>query len=281
VTNSYGVDTNWYVDSGATDHITGELEKLSFRNKYHGGDHVHAADGSGMGIANVGHCTVCSPSGVFQLKNVLHVPQANKNLCSVNRFTKDNHVYFEFHPTHFLIKEPKTRRTLRRGRCEGGLYPLHSTNKILESSNNQAYGATKPSSTLWHHRLGHASSRVVKQVLDQHKLPFIFDHNKDRVCDTCQQGKIHQLPYPKSMSVSAGPMDLIFSDVWGPAPTSIGNHNYYVSFIDDYSKFTWLFFIRHKSEVFACFHKFQSLVERQFGRKILAVQSDWGANIDP
>jgi histone deacetylase 1/2 len=142
------------------------MEKLSFRNKYHGSDHVHAADGSGMDIANVGHCTVRSPGGVFQLKNVLHVLQAHKNLCSVNRFTKDNHVYFEFHPTHFLIKEPETRRTLHRGRCEGGLYPLHSTNKVFESSNKQAYGATKPSSTLWHHRLGHASSRVVKQVLD-------------------------------------------------------------------------------------------------------------------
>jgi hypothetical protein len=196
-----------------------------------------------MDIANVGHCTVRSPGGVFQLKNVLHVPQAHKNLCSVNRFTKDNHVYFEFHPTHFLIKEPETRRTLHRGSCEGGLYPLHSTNKVFEY---------------------------------QHRLPFIFDHNKNRVCDACQQGKIHQLPYPKSTSVSAGPMDLIFSDVWGPSPTSVGNHNYYVSFIDDYNKFTWLFLIRHKYEVFACFHKFQSLVERQIGRKVLAVQSEGG-----
>jgi histone deacetylase 1/2 len=71
-------------------------------------------------------------------------------------------------------------------------------------------------------------------------------------------------------------MDLVFSDVWGPAPTSIGHHNYYVSFIDDHSKFTWIYMLRHKSEVFQCFHNFQSLAERQFGRKILAVQTDWG-----
>ena len=45
---SYGVDTNWYLDTGATDHITGELEKLSFRDKYNGGEQVHAANGSGM-----------------------------------------------------------------------------------------------------------------------------------------------------------------------------------------------------------------------------------------
>jgi len=71
-------------------------------------------------------------------------------------------------------------------------------------------------------------------------------------------------------------MDLIFSDVWGPAPTSVGKNNYYVSFIDDYSKFTWIYLLHHKSEVFSCFRDFQNLVERQFGRKILKVQSDWG-----
>jgi histone deacetylase 1/2 len=84
------------------------------------------------------------------------------------------------------------------------------------------------------------------------------------------------LPYPKSVSRSKSPLDLIFSDVWGRAPTSVGRFEYYVSFIDDYSKFTWIYLIRHKSEVFKCFHTFQTLVERQFGQKILAVQSDWG-----
>jgi len=68
----------------------------------------------------------------------------------------------------------------------------------------------------------------------------------------------------------------VFSDVWGPAPTSIGRHSYYVSFIDDFSKFTWIYLLRYKSEVFQCFRDFQSMVERQYNHKILAVQSDWG-----
>ena len=49
-TSSYGVDTNWYKDSDATDHITGELEKLTVRDKYDGGEQVHAANGTGMEI---------------------------------------------------------------------------------------------------------------------------------------------------------------------------------------------------------------------------------------
>lgn len=60
-TIGYGVDTNWYMDSGATDHITSDLEKLTIRDKYHGGEHVHAANGSGMEISHVGHSTLHSP----------------------------------------------------------------------------------------------------------------------------------------------------------------------------------------------------------------------------
>jgi histone deacetylase 1/2 len=111
-------------------------------------------------------------------------------------------------------------------------------------------------------------------VLSRHKLSFSKESNNN-VCNACQQGKSHRLPYPRSTGISAKPLDLIFSDVWGPVPTFVGRNNYYVSFIDDHSKFTWIYLLRHKSEVFQCFHDFQQLVERQFDRKILAVQTDW------
>jgi histone deacetylase 1/2 len=49
-----------------------------------------------------------------------------------------------------------------------------------------------------------------------------------------------------------------------------------VSFIDDFSKFTWVYLLRHKSDVFQKFHEFQNMVERQFDRKIITMQTDWG-----
>jgi hypothetical protein len=116
--------------------------------------------------------------------------------------------------------------------------------------------------SLWHSRLGHASTLVVQQVLGRHKLPFIRDPNKHAVCDACQRGKSHQPPYLQSTSVSTSSMDLVFFDVWGLAPTSVGQNNYYVSFIDDFSKFTWIYLLRHKSEVFQRIHDSQNLVER-------------------
>ena len=68
--------------------------------------------------------------------------------------------------------------------------------------------------------------------------------------------------------------------MWGPAQESVGRKKYYVSFIDDFSKFTWIYFLKYKSEVFQKFHDFQNLVERQFDKKILAIQTDWGGEYE-
>jgi histone deacetylase 1/2 len=266
---SYGVDTNWYTDTGATDHIIGELEKLTVRDKYTGNDQVHTVSGAGMEIDQIGQSLVHTPTRPLHLNYVLYVPKANKNLVSVHRLTSDNHAFLEFHPNHFFVKDQATKKVLLRGECKGGLYPLKSL------PNKHAFAAIKPSSSRWHGHLGHPSSAVVQQVFSKNKLPFVSDTHKDSACDACQKGKSHQLPYPRSTSVSNKPLDLVFSDVWGPAP-SVGRYNYYVSFIDDFSKFTWIYLIRHKSEVFNHFLDFQNLVERMFDRKILAMQIDWG-----
>ena len=76
------------------------------------------------------------------------------------------------------------------------------------------------------------------------------------VCDACQLGKSHQLPYPTSTSVSTVPLEQVFSDVWGPAPISVGKHSYYVSFIDDFSKFTWIYLLKNRSDVYQVFLNF-------------------------
>ena len=100
--------------------------------------------------------------------------------------------------------------------------------------------------------MGHPSSIIVDRVIRDNNLSFSRESSL-AVCDACQQAKSHQLPYPKSTSVSSYPLELIFSDVWGPAPQSVGRYQYYVSFIDDFSKFTWIYLLRNRSEVFQVF----------------------------
>jgi histone deacetylase 1/2 len=84
----------------------------------------------------------------------------------------------------------------------------------------------------------------------------------------------------RSTSVSTSPLQLVFSDVWGPAPSSVGKYTYYVSFINDFSKFTWIYLLKNFFDVFQVFENFQQLVECQFDKKILAIQSNWGGEYE-
>jgi histone deacetylase 1/2 len=276
--NSYNVDTNRYTGTGTgtTDHITGELEKLAVRNKYNDVDQIHTANGAGMRISHIGKSTIHTPARQLYLKNILHVPSTKKNLVPVHRLASDNNVFFEFHPDHFLIKDRDTKSTLLEGPCRKGLYPLPSAS----SSSKQAFGVNKVSIHRWHSRLGHPTFPVVEKVLRSNNLPHLLESNKQSVFGACQEAKSHQLPYPISTSVSTQPLELVFSDVWGPSIDSVGRYKYYVSFIDDFSKFTWIYLLKYKFEVFQKFHEFQSLVERLFDRKIVVVQSDWGGEYE-
>jgi hypothetical protein len=132
-TYAYGVDTNWYVDTGATDHIIGQLDKLTTREKYKGTDQIHTASGEGMNIKHIGHTIVPTPSRPLHLKNILHVPQASKNLVSVHRLIADNYAFLEIHGKYFLIKDKATRRTILEGPCRRGSLPS-SCRHPLETS---------------------------------------------------------------------------------------------------------------------------------------------------
>jgi hypothetical protein len=108
------------MDTGATDHITGELEKLTIRDKYTGNEEVHAANGAGMEIDYVGHSILHSPHSQIHLNNILHVPKSNKSLVSVHWLACDNNAFLEFHPNHFFIKQQGTKRILLHGSSEKG-----------------------------------------------------------------------------------------------------------------------------------------------------------------
>jgi hypothetical protein len=250
-TASYGSDNNWYTDSKATDHITGELDKLTMHDAYNGTDQIHAANGAGMEISHIGTSVIPTPCRNLVLNNVLHVPSANKNLISVHKFTLDNDIFIEFHPFNFFIKDRKTKRVLLQGPCRGGLYPLPSFASKLRKL---IFNVTRFSVDHWHNRLGHPARDIVVRVIRENKLPCAsLDTISHSVCDPCLRAKARQLPYSVSSSRATAPLELTHSDVWGPAIQSFGRKKYYVSFIDDYSKFIWIYLLHRKSEVFQYF----------------------------
>jgi len=67
-------------------------------------------------------------------------------------------------------------------------------------------------------------------------------------CSGCKLAKFFALPLCKSISSSLAPFDLVHSDVWGPSPVSTkGGSRYYVSFIYDFTRFTWIYLLKRQS----------------------------------
>jgi hypothetical protein len=117
--HGYNVDPTCYSDTGGTDNITIEVDKLAVRENYTGREQIHAANGGGIQITRVGNSALVIPSHVLSLKNVLCVPTSYKSLVFVHHFTRDNHVYIEYHRYFFLVKDPHTRKVMLRDKCRG------------------------------------------------------------------------------------------------------------------------------------------------------------------
>jgi histone deacetylase 1/2 len=262
-------DANWYVDTGATDHATSDMERLTVKERYNGGDQIHVANGVGLSITHIGHSSITGSNRPLYLNSILVAPKINKHLISVKKLATDNDAFVEFHPKYFCVKDRATKNILLTGKRRNGLY-------VLPANNRQALLTANVSQDLWHQRLGHPATPVVLRILQKNNVAVDKSVLPSSVCNACQLGKAHQLPFYPSTHVSTAPLQLIHTDVWGPALPSANNSKYYVSFIDDFSRYVWVYFLKCKSEVEAVFLPFQKHVEHMLDAKIRSVQSDWG-----
>jgi hypothetical protein len=98
-TTSYMVDPNWYTDTGATDHITSDLDRLAVRER---GDTVQVGNDVGLRIMHTSHSSINIATRPLALRNILHVPTISKHLLSVHKFSHDNDIFFEYHPWSFF-----------------------------------------------------------------------------------------------------------------------------------------------------------------------------------
>ena len=132
---------------------------------------------------------------------------------------------------------------------------------------------------LWHARSGHVSYHKLKVMMSKSMLKGLpqLECREDIVCAGCQYGKAHQLPYRESKFRATEPLELIHSDVFGPVKqASISGMHYTVTFIDDFSRYVWVFFMKEKSETLSKFKEFQMKIEKEVGRKIKCLRTDNG-----
>ena len=161
--------TTWFPDTDANQHVTPDLATLTDSAPYLGNDFLHVGDGKALDISHVGHTTLYSPKRLFTLTNVLRVPHITKPLLSVQKFCRDNHVYFEFHDSVFYVKDLVTKEVLLSSRSHDGLYVLSESSA---TSVPQAFWSPCISATaeLWHRRLGHPTPRILNLLVSDNKI---------------------------------------------------------------------------------------------------------------
>jgi hypothetical protein len=100
------------------------------------------------------------------------------------------------------------------------------------------------------------------------------------MCHPCLEGKFSKLPFPQHVNKSVIPFETIHTDLWGPAPCpSIDGYRYYTIFVDECTRYCWIFPLVNKSDLFSTFVLFYSFVVNQFTSTIKTLQTDGGENI--
>ena len=130
---------------------------------------------------------------------------------------------------------------------------------------------------LWHMRLGHPNDQILLCLFP--KINFVQNNVNgfDQSCIHCLYGKMHNVHFPNSQFKASFPFELVQSDLWGPAPiVSVNGFRYYILFVDHYSRFSWLYPLKSKSEAFTKFVHFNAMVTNQFSLKIKSFRSDGG-----
>ncbi|KAJ9566234.1 hypothetical protein OSB04_002200 [Centaurea solstitialis] len=259
---------SWMFDTGASDHITTDRSSLHPLSDYGGPDEISLGNGNRLPITHTGNTQLCTTSRSLLLFNVLCVPQLKHKLISVAKLCKTNRVSVEFFPYHFLVKDLRTGAPLLRGENIHDVY--YNTLGPLRQLNS----TTKVSFSHLHHKLGHPSIRVSRSLFKH------FDINPKTIrnfhCDSCLVNKSHKLPFGQNSFVAHKPLQLIYSDVWGPIQKSIDGFGYYVIFVDFYSKYIWLYPMKQKSDVSHLFPQFKMLVEKYFQTPLISLFTDNG-----
>lgn len=104
---------------------------------------------------------------------------------------------------------------------------------------------------IWHYRLGHPSFQYLERL-----FPSLFINTSPNIfnCEICQLAKHTRASYPNIAYTPSEPFSLVHSDIWGPSRIkNINGARWFVSFVDDHTRLTWVFLMREKSDVVRIF----------------------------
>ncbi|KAL8157506.1 hypothetical protein AgCh_002277 [Apium graveolens] len=276
VNMSLGQISTWVLDNACGSHICNSLQGLKGSRTLEK-DEVILRMGNGARVAaiSVGSFSLHMPTGkTIILNNCYYVPSIVMNIVYIPMLDVDGF--------SFIIKNNEcsilTDNVLfGRGILNNGLYvcdveydllQIEQTNKRKRDDENLTY--------LWHCRLGHISENRLRTLHKDGLLdPFDFESYPPR--KSCLLGKMTKSPFSGHGERAADLLGFVHTDVCGLMSTqAMGGFSYFITFIDDRSRFGYVYLMKHKSEAFEKFKEYKHEVEKQTKHSIITLRSDRG-----
>jgi hypothetical protein len=276
--------SDWYLDSGCTNHVAqNEMYLVNYKR-------IEPTSIKGLGgmvrAVGMGELPMKfrTSNGYHEivLREVLHVPDSPVNLVSSIQLKMDSQIPLSIiehdENTVWLVKRGTTNIIGCGSRADLGLYRLdvetcvHQNPTIL----------TAVPMNVWHLRTGHTPVAKIEKMVHDHSCTGLVVAKTETkgtdLCKACLEGRMIRSSHPVRESPrKVEPFEVIHSDICGPFEVlSAGHAKYFVSFIDEYSRYVWIYTLKKKSEFIQCFKDFNEFVKVQYRTKIMKIHSDYG-----
>jgi hypothetical protein len=266
----------WCINNEALSHMIGFQENFTDLKYIKVKIEISLGDDTLVKVVGIGIVTFQRDSmQMISFRDVLYVPGLKKNLILVSTL-QDRGLEVTFRGIEVLIHPRGSSLTLGQviGVTGGKLFiflfqPLHA---LVVSSDS-----SRQSCELWNHRMAHLHHGALRGLReDVTKVPQISIDHQD-VCIGCALGNFTKASFPRSDTRSVEILDLVQTNMCGPMNQRfLSGCEYYLTFIDDYLRNTWIYLLKAKSEIFTWFQEFRSLMENQSGKRIKFLRSDNG-----
>ncbi|KAK2437932.1 putative mitochondrial protein [Trifolium repens] len=267
---------DWYFDSGCSRHMTGE-EKYLMNVRSYKASFVTFGDGAKGEIIGIGDLI---NHGQPNLENVLLVKGLTANLISISQLC-DQGMKVNFTKSECLVNNEEGQLVLRGTRSKDNCYLWMPQEEALTST---CLVTTEDEVQLWHQKMGHLNLKGMKKVISLEAIRGIPKLRivEGKVCGECQIGKQVRMSHPMlEHQTTSKVLELLHMDLMGPMQVeSLGGKRYVLVVVDDFSRYTWVNFIREKSDAFDVFKELCIQIQREKGSNVVRIRSDHGREFE-
>lgn len=269
-----GEDNAWYLDNGASNHMTGDKRYFSSLDKSITGK-VRFGDDSRIDIKGKGSIEFIDQNGELRtMSDVYFIPDLKSNIISLGQATESG-CDVRMKGENLTMHDSEGKLLVKTIRSRNRLYKVSMWIKETMC----LYSTTTSDSSRWHARLGHINLETMKSMIQRELVIGVPHLNIEKqICVSCLLGKQTRQVFPQATAYRATRvLELIHGDLCGPiTPNTLAGNKYVLVLIDDYSRYMWTALLKEKSEAFNKFKRFKNLVEQDSGATIQTFRTDRG-----